>query len=450
MLAEDLLQTALVRAWSAWPRLDGDPEPYVRRILVNTYSSWWSRRWRGEVPSAELPEPQAARPHDDVDDRDLVLRALGRLPRQQRAVLVLRYFEDLSEAQIAEAMSISAGAVKNYAAKALAKLRLDPSLSAYGELPGQVPHIPAGHERLAGVHQRVRQRRRNRIATAAAVIAVVAVVVSAYLLTPLGHRRSEPVHPSPTPSGQYEEGRRIAAEIPQTPFSRPRTTMTWTPIADRLVWFSFSCSTETEGKFEVAVEINGRERFGVRGCDDARKSLQPREWGYDSESYPEAMGLTPGRPVVITVFVRARDGKSSLPPVGTYTAAIAQEVPFEEYPLPSRHPVLEPLTRPSKAQENLRLEADGVHEIQTVWTGIFVLHARSQTPGLLWISLNGERRKLPISFWTYDGTSDHGYFLSFPIGVADPAYGTPVTITVEPQYLTGDWFVDIQPGTPGG
>ncbi|WP_200209545.1 SigE family RNA polymerase sigma factor [Micromonospora coerulea] len=128
--AEDLLQTALVRAWSAWGRIDADPEPYVRRILVNVYASWWRRRWRQvEHPMSQLPERPTADEMSRVDRRDEVWQALGRLPRRQRAVLVLRYFEDMNEAQIADAMGISVGTVKSQATKALAKLRLDESLT---------------------------------------------------------------------------------------------------------------------------------------------------------------------------------------------------------------------------------------------------------------------------------------------------------------------------------
>jgi RNA polymerase sigma-70 factor (sigma-E family) len=131
-LAEDLLQTALVKAWGAWRRIDGDPEPYVRKILVNTYAGWWRRRWRAEQPTEQLPERAGIDPHAGVDARDEVWRALGRLPRRQRAVVVLRYFEDLSEAQIAELLDISIGTVKSQASKALAKLRLDDTLNLTG------------------------------------------------------------------------------------------------------------------------------------------------------------------------------------------------------------------------------------------------------------------------------------------------------------------------------
>lgn len=134
-LAEDLLQTALARAWEAWARIDGDPEPYVRRIIVNTYASSWRRRWRGELPTANLPETvDVTDPHGGLDDRDRLWRALGRLPRRQRAVLVLRYFEDLSEAEIAEALGCSVGTVKSQASRAVAKLRLDETLAPEGML----------------------------------------------------------------------------------------------------------------------------------------------------------------------------------------------------------------------------------------------------------------------------------------------------------------------------
>ncbi|MFU8851611.1 SigE family RNA polymerase sigma factor [Micromonospora sp. SL1-18] len=133
--AEDLLQTALARAWEAWRRIDGDPEPYVRRIIVNAYASSWRRRWRGELPTADLPETVIeADPHVSLDDRDRLWRALGRLPRRQRAVLVLRYFEDLSEVEIAEVLGCSVGTVKSQASRAVAKLRLDETLTPEGML----------------------------------------------------------------------------------------------------------------------------------------------------------------------------------------------------------------------------------------------------------------------------------------------------------------------------
>ena len=129
-LAEDLLQTALAKAWFSWDRIDGTPEPYVRKILVNTYTSWWRRKWNGEHPTEDLPETSSASDATDQagSSHDL-WQALGRLPKRQRAVVVLRYFEDQSEAETARLLDCSVGTVKSQASKALAKLRIDPALA---------------------------------------------------------------------------------------------------------------------------------------------------------------------------------------------------------------------------------------------------------------------------------------------------------------------------------
>jgi RNA polymerase sigma-70 factor (sigma-E family) len=131
--AEDLLQTALARAYPRWERIVGDdPDAYLRRVLVNTWSSWWRRRWRGEVPTGQLRDRPAPDEYAAADRRDAVRAALARLPRRQRAVVVLRFHEDLTEAQTAALLGISVGTVKSQAAKALAKLREDAALTGYG------------------------------------------------------------------------------------------------------------------------------------------------------------------------------------------------------------------------------------------------------------------------------------------------------------------------------
>ena len=130
-LAEDLVQTALAKAWFHWARIREDnPEPYVRRVLVTTYASWWRRRWNSEIPTEELPEATAPAGQDRLDLWD----AIGRLPRRQRTVIVLRFYEDLSEAETARLMGSSVGTVKSQTAKALAKLRVDPSVTTPEDL----------------------------------------------------------------------------------------------------------------------------------------------------------------------------------------------------------------------------------------------------------------------------------------------------------------------------
>jgi RNA polymerase sigma-70 factor (sigma-E family) len=136
-LAEDLLQTALSKAWFAWSRIESDPEPYVRKILVNTFASWWRRRWNGEQAYAEPPEPEPAVDHAAVDQRHDLWDAMGRLPRKQRAVIVLRFVEDLSEAETARLLGIAPGTVKSQTSKALAKLRIDPALAEPRTTPSE-------------------------------------------------------------------------------------------------------------------------------------------------------------------------------------------------------------------------------------------------------------------------------------------------------------------------
>jgi RNA polymerase sigma-70 factor (sigma-E family) len=123
--AEDLVQTTLVKCWPRWSRIadGGAVEAYVRRAMLTTYTDWWRRRWTGEVPTGTLPEAGSVGETSLSDDRRDLVRALATLPRGQRAVLVLRYFEDLTEAQTAEALGISVGTVKSQSARALATLR---------------------------------------------------------------------------------------------------------------------------------------------------------------------------------------------------------------------------------------------------------------------------------------------------------------------------------------
>jgi RNA polymerase sigma-70 factor (sigma-E family) len=137
--AEDLLQTALTKTYLAWKRLGRIEavEPYTRRVLVNTATSWWRRRWHGERPTEVLPEQPGPDRHEEALDRDLLWQHVRVLPARQRAVLVLRFYEDLSEAQTADLLEISPGTVKSQTARALATLRK--RLAAEGIAPSVQP-----------------------------------------------------------------------------------------------------------------------------------------------------------------------------------------------------------------------------------------------------------------------------------------------------------------------
>ena len=122
--AEDLVQTALGRSWRAWRlgRID-DPQAFVRKVMVNSYASWHRRHGGKETVVANPPEiPIAEDEVRRIDDRDAMCRALLTLPPRQRAVIVLRYYEELSELEIAAVMAISPGTVKSQAARALRHL----------------------------------------------------------------------------------------------------------------------------------------------------------------------------------------------------------------------------------------------------------------------------------------------------------------------------------------
>ncbi|OLT11422.1 RNA polymerase subunit sigma [Actinomadura sp. CNU-125] len=126
--AEELLQNALAKTAARWTRVRDNPEGYVRRAMYNEQATRW-RRGRRESVVAELPEPPATGP--DVDLRVTLERALLALPPRKRAVLVLRYYEDLSEREVAAIMGCSVGTVRSQAHRAIARLReLAPDLAA--------------------------------------------------------------------------------------------------------------------------------------------------------------------------------------------------------------------------------------------------------------------------------------------------------------------------------
>ncbi len=131
--AEDLLQTALAKTYLAWERIEDHRalDGYVRRALVNTRTSQWRKRRVDEFSCDDLPERETAPAPDPAEQqvlRDAMWRAVRKLPERQRAMVVLRYYEDLTEAQTAELLGVSVGTVKSAVSRALGKLREDPEL----------------------------------------------------------------------------------------------------------------------------------------------------------------------------------------------------------------------------------------------------------------------------------------------------------------------------------
>lgn len=135
--AEDLVQATLIRAYQSWDRIS-DPaalDTYVRRVMVNTHISGWRRRRLDEYPTDELPDSPEDDATGDADLRDVVQRAIDRLPRQMRAAVMLRFYDDMTEPEVAAALGVSVGTVKSTVARAVAKLRRDAELGVDAE-PG--------------------------------------------------------------------------------------------------------------------------------------------------------------------------------------------------------------------------------------------------------------------------------------------------------------------------
>lgn len=132
-LAQDLVQSSLVKTWQRWRsiRRQDAPEVYVRRVLMTTFLAWRRRRWVSEIAVGWFAEDgDRADVAADVVQRAAVVAALGRLPKQQRAVVVLRYFADLSEQATAEALGCGVGTVKSQTSRALTSLRSNGALRA--------------------------------------------------------------------------------------------------------------------------------------------------------------------------------------------------------------------------------------------------------------------------------------------------------------------------------
>ncbi|GIF97920.1 SigE family RNA polymerase sigma factor [Catellatospora citrea] len=458
-LAEDLLQTALARSWSAWRRIHGDPEPYVRRVLANTYNSWWRRRWHGERPTETLPEHAGPSQHTAVDDRDQLRRALARLPRQQKVVLVLRYFEDLSEADIARTLGISTGSVKTHASKGLAKLRLDPSLR---ELP-QPDDGPAGNERLTAVRTRIARGRRRSIAGVATACLVALALIAAYALLPHLRARAlpEPAFPIEVPQfAQSPQGfvdldyYRLAtvAQHDYTPHLDP--ALTWTPSGRPEALFLACRHLGQLQTLAIQVRVNGQ----LRGMDICTGDTNMGFNGFFITLDPAALGLVAGRPATVALDLAFGQHGDEPLPEGTVAVAVGELATYAELPWPGTDPSRAPLDRtPPEGVDPATvtvLESGGAHSTAITWAGPLVLSAQAQTPGRLRVLVDGKvltHLDFGAPFMNLAGSVnaplDPGY--PYANGVPfTPRPGSKITVTVEPEQLVGDWHVVIYPQPP--
>jgi RNA polymerase sigma-70 factor (sigma-E family) len=133
-LAEDLAQTTLASVYASWSKVSraSNPDAYTFRILLNANNGRFRKRRVAEQPAQALPESAAADPTGAVDERTVLMSALMELAPRQRATVLLRYFEDLTEAQTAEILGCSVGTVKSQTSHALARLRQSRHLAEGG------------------------------------------------------------------------------------------------------------------------------------------------------------------------------------------------------------------------------------------------------------------------------------------------------------------------------
>jgi len=453
-LAEDLLQTSLAKAWTAWRRIEGDPEPYVRRILVNTYTSWWRRRWHHERPTDELPERPGPDQHAGYDDRDQLTRALGRLPRQQRAVLVLRYYEDLSEAQIADALGISAGTVKSHAAKAIARLRMDPELAAGSLEPDSEP--PDGVARLAAVQDRIQQARHRRVAAVGSACAVILALLIGYAINPAHLTHPQPsASPSLTvvkPFPEYQMGTRLVATATATP-SQPTAQLAWTASTPDIVFF-LRCRATAVLTTWITITA-GRSEVGELGCET---SPDHPDSGGSSAGWPQQQlvkaGIVKGARAELTVTMTVEKGMPT-PSDLAVDVAVGERVSWSEYPFPDKPGVLASL------DSNRLDQVPGVVELRPpagspadpatatlTWGKPYALHLSLISPGILHVLIEGVEVQTCTS-WGYS-TFGCGYPLDpvdkeLPPKLTELKPGDTVKVEVSPEHVTEDWAVWIAP-----
>jgi RNA polymerase sigma-70 factor (sigma-E family) len=148
--AEDLVQAALTKTYLAWNRIQDRSavDGYVRRAIVNTHISWWRRRRLEEYPTDVIPDQAVVDYPETSDLQESLRRAINRLPQRMRAAVMLRYYDDMTEAEVAEVLGVSLGTVKSTVSRAVAKLRTDaelqpelanPTLDLPADTPGNLP-----------------------------------------------------------------------------------------------------------------------------------------------------------------------------------------------------------------------------------------------------------------------------------------------------------------------
>jgi hypothetical protein len=368
-------------------------------------------------------------------------------------VIVLRYYEDMSEAEIADTLGIASGTVKSHAAKGLATLRLDASLAVL-RLDGEEP---VGTARLTAVTRRVQQSRRKKVTAVVAACAVVLAAILGYAIRPA--HRSAP-HPAATPSPdlvigfpRFQMGTRLAASTTLSA-ARPDGRLEWEANTTDVKFF-VRCTSTTPG-IRVYVSFSvGTSPLGFMGCSgtpEGSGGATGAAWVLDEA---EKAALLAGTPVLVRID-RAELTDSlapaSVPADFLIDAAVGQAVPFDLYPFPSRPSVLPELFANAfdRDPDAVHIDSDPANplapkSVTLVW-GDWRLHSTLDAPGWITLSINGTPFG-KCEKWDYatGGCGDQ-------IGPDDQRLkdlhlrpGDRVTLTVTPQRAQHAWQVWLAP-----
>jgi len=502
--AQDLVQIALAKAWQSWSRIDGNPEAYVRRIIINEFTSASPRWWHGQQSTAELPERH--RDSDDADSMSRVLLAeLAHLSAPQRAVVVLRFFHDYPEAAIAEAMGTRIGTVRSRTLDALAALRVSeglrevavPDLAAPVRVGGvrsvrtldelrsslhdgaDAAAYPDVDALVAGARRRVAASRRRRLAVFGAVTAAVLVVGGLVVTRPT--HQAVPQRTGPGPFTVNAGG----ADFPQYQQGMKRLIVVDAPMLER-------------AKGSISVATTAGRRLGVRmTCTPADDADKMNEWnarmlakfttpgGTGQElcglagwvATPIGVATAAKTAVQADVFI-SHSPSPSLPSLFTGAkihVAIYESVPFQEYPFPPRPADMDTNAQYAWSNEPGTVRVLGPKTAQeanrpVTFTRPFdpklMVTLQFRGPGRMRVLINGNdiTERGPwltqdkfISSWGYDGTTSLG--LPFDVASLRPGTtvppplkpGTPVRVTIIPQDFQGpDWRIAVQPTPPPG
>jgi len=463
--AHDLVQIALAKAWLSWTQIDDNPEAYVRRIMINEFAPGWPRRQRGEASTGELPELSLPDDDRDLDDdlsmRQALMAELATLPPRQRAVVVLRFFHNYTEAATAEAMGTRVGTVRSRTVDSLAILRISEELSddETPKLtgPARAGDVQAGdvppektlddlrgalHEEadaaaypdvdalVAGARRRVASTRRRRLSALGAT--TVAVLLVGGLIAATSSARQpmpEPGLPEPVAAlgpftvnaggagfPEYSQGMKRVTVLDSPMLERAKGSIIIPTTAGRHLAVRMTCTPTDNVENTLEWEARMLARFTIPD-----RTSQAACGGADGGMWPIGTAVAAKTTVLANVFVshEPRPGLPSLFTDAQIHVAIYESVPWEDYPFPPRPADLDTNPENWYGVSAVRLlgpntvwEANQPFTFTQPFDETLSLNLQVRGPGRLRVLINGKDigRQLDdwlltegtfISFWEY-------------------------------------------------